>query len=222
MQQESPEWVIQWLICACDMTLSCVWYDSFMCVTWLIHTCDMVHSYVRLDSFLCVTWLFPICDMTQSYAWYDSLIYVTRLIHMSSVQCSRHHGFIGCTTYRHICPLWLCVCEFWYVCSSRLGVPSSLCDCLKTRVLCACVSLCFCHSISRSFRRHNVAPHRSCTCVCVYISVARCAVGMVCVYVDRYIWCIFLFLSLSLSLSVSLRRHNVPPHSLCVCVFVCV
>ena len=26
------------------MTHSCVWHDSFMCVTWLIHVCDMTHS----------------------------------------------------------------------------------------------------------------------------------------------------------------------------------
>jgi len=28
----------------CDMTHSCVWHGSFICVTWLIHMCDMTHS----------------------------------------------------------------------------------------------------------------------------------------------------------------------------------
>jgi len=37
------------------VTHSCVWHDSFMCVTWLIHMCDMTHSYVWHDSFICVT-----------------------------------------------------------------------------------------------------------------------------------------------------------------------
>jgi len=29
---------------SCDMTHSCVWHDSFICVTWLIHMCDVTHS----------------------------------------------------------------------------------------------------------------------------------------------------------------------------------
>jgi len=41
----------------CDMTHSCVWRDSFICVTWLIHVCDVTHLYVWHDSFICVTWL---------------------------------------------------------------------------------------------------------------------------------------------------------------------
>jgi len=73
---------LTWLIHLCDMTHSCVWHDSFMCVTWLFHMCDMTPSYVSRDSFICVTWLIHMCDMTRSYVWHDSLIYVTWLIHM--------------------------------------------------------------------------------------------------------------------------------------------
>jgi len=32
--------------CVCDMTLSHVWHDWFMCVTWLIHVCNMTDSCV--------------------------------------------------------------------------------------------------------------------------------------------------------------------------------
>ena len=46
----------------CDMTHSCVWHGSFICVTWLIHMCDKTHSYVWQDSFICVTWLIHMCD----------------------------------------------------------------------------------------------------------------------------------------------------------------
>ena len=43
----------------CNMTHSCVWHDSVICVTWLSHICDMTHTYVWHDSFICVTWLVP-------------------------------------------------------------------------------------------------------------------------------------------------------------------
>jgi len=53
------------LIYVLDVTHSCVWHDSFMCVTWLIHVCDMTHSNVWHDSLMCLTWLIHVCDMTQ-------------------------------------------------------------------------------------------------------------------------------------------------------------
>ena len=46
-------------------THSCVWHDSFICVTWLIRMCDMTH--VWHDSFISVTWLIHMCDMTHLY-----------------------------------------------------------------------------------------------------------------------------------------------------------
>jgi len=39
----------------CDMTHSCVWYDSFVCVTWLMQICAMTNSHM---------W-----DMTHPYVW---------------------------------------------------------------------------------------------------------------------------------------------------------
>jgi len=71
---------LTWLIHLCDMTHSCVWHDSFMCVTWLFHMCDMTHSYVSRDSFIYVTWLIHMCDMSRSYMWHDSFICETWLI----------------------------------------------------------------------------------------------------------------------------------------------
>jgi len=54
---------VTWLIHVCDMTLSCVWHDLFICVTWLIHTCETIHdSHVWHDSFICATWV-----MTHSF-----------------------------------------------------------------------------------------------------------------------------------------------------------
>ena len=66
------------LIRMCDMTLSYVWRDSFVCVTWLIRMCDVTHSYVCHDSFVCVTWLIRMCDMTHSYVCHDSFVCVPR------------------------------------------------------------------------------------------------------------------------------------------------
>ena len=54
-----------------DVRHSCVWCDSFICVTWLIHLCDVTHSFVWRDSFICATWLVHMCDMTNSYVWHD-------------------------------------------------------------------------------------------------------------------------------------------------------
>jgi len=55
----------------CDMTRSCVWHDSFMCVTWLIHLCDMTRSCVWRDSLTYMTWRIRFSDLTHSPAWHD-------------------------------------------------------------------------------------------------------------------------------------------------------
>jgi hypothetical protein len=82
----------------CDMNHSCVWHDSFICVTWLIHMCDMTHSYVWRDSFVRATWIIHVWDMTHhqmqramplnstgdmthAYMRHDSLVCGTWLIH---------------------------------------------------------------------------------------------------------------------------------------------
>jgi len=50
--------------------------DALKCVKWLIRTCEMILSYVWHDSFICVTWLihFHVCDMTLLYVWHDTFI----------------------------------------------------------------------------------------------------------------------------------------------------
>jgi len=106
---------VTWIVYVCDMTLSYVWHDSFICATRLIHMCDMTHSYVWHDSFmrlieaLCfpvgkcdmtlwilMKWLFHMCDRTHSYVWQDSFICVTWPIHMCDVTHSYvwHHSVI--------------------------------------------------------------------------------------------------------------------------------
>ena len=69
-----------WLIHICDMTHSCMWHDSFLCVTWPIHTRDMTKAleagaYSRWTG----SWLIHMCDMTHSYVRSDSFIRVTWL-----------------------------------------------------------------------------------------------------------------------------------------------
>ena len=98
----------------CGMTLSCVWPDSFICVTWLIHvsirhdckksqiTYSKVFYFpsVRHDSFIRVTWLTHTCDVTHSYVWCDSFICVTWLIHMRDMPHS-------CVYDSFTCVMWL-------------------------------------------------------------------------------------------------------------------
>jgi len=45
----------------CDMTHSCMCFDSLIHVTWHIHTCDMTPSYMGHDSFTHVTRTIHIC-----------------------------------------------------------------------------------------------------------------------------------------------------------------
>jgi len=91
----------------CDLTHSCVWHDSFICVTWLICTCDMTHSYVWYDSFICVTGLIHTCDMTHSYVWHNSFICVTWLAHMCDMTSPYvcHYLFIRMTWLILICDM---------------------------------------------------------------------------------------------------------------------
>jgi len=72
-------------VCLNDQTVAlcyfacftCVWHDTFMCLTWLIHMCNMTHSYVWHDTFICVTWLIHMCDMTHSQC--DIMHHITRV-----------------------------------------------------------------------------------------------------------------------------------------------
>jgi len=61
------------------MTHSCVWHDSFMCVTWLIHVCDMTYSCVWQALSECVTRFIYLCDI------HDSSTCVTGLIRMCAM-----------------------------------------------------------------------------------------------------------------------------------------
>ena len=103
----------------CDVIDSCVWRDSFMCVTRLIPVCNMTHSCVWHDSFVCVTWLIHVCDMIHSCAWHDSFMCVTWLFHVYELthSCVWHNSFS--------CMPWLfdmgdmthpCVCEDSFLC----------------------------------------------------------------------------------------------------------
>jgi len=117
---------VTWLIHVCDLTHSCVWRDSFICVTWRIYeswcglscgghseVCDMTHSRVWHDSFMCVTWLIHMCDMTHSWVmmwaalcwpfwgvWHDLFTCVSWLTHV----CDMTRWYV-----RHN----LCMCVTW-------------------------------------------------------------------------------------------------------------
>jgi len=102
---------VPWLIHTCDMTHSCVWYDSITVTARRALTLDslraMTHSYVWHDSSSvwhdCVwpdsfIWLILMCNMTHSYVWHDyvwhdSFMCVTWLIHMCDMTVW-HHSFL--------------------------------------------------------------------------------------------------------------------------------
>jgi len=65
----------------CDVTVSRVCHDAFICVTWF-HVRDLTHSYACLDRIICVTitwvaWLIHMRDMTHLEAYYGSFTCVT-------------------------------------------------------------------------------------------------------------------------------------------------
>jgi len=109
-----------WLIHVCDMTHTCVWHDSYMCVTWLIHVCphlrdlrawlihvcDMTHSYVWHDSFICVTWRIHMCDKThvRLRAW---LIHVCDMTHVTQNSFICVAWLIHMCDMTHSCVTWL-------------------------------------------------------------------------------------------------------------------
>jgi len=118
------DWFIRviWVVHTCDMNLSYVWLDSFMCVTgrirmcdmrihmWhdsficatgLIHMCDLTHSCVQQDEFTCAAWLIHMFDMTRSYVRQDSFICVTWLTHM----CDMTRSYVWHDSF--ICETWL-------------------------------------------------------------------------------------------------------------------
>jgi len=97
------------------MPQSCVWHDSFVCVTCLSHVCDMTHSYVWHASVMCVTWLIIAIhrealdagDMTPACVRHDSCMCATWLIHV----CHMHHSYVWCLWHdSFICVTWLVTC----------------------------------------------------------------------------------------------------------------
>jgi len=88
-----------------------VWHDSIEIHAYLWHdscirirTCDVTLSYVWHDYFICVTWLFHMCDMTISYVWHDSFIYSDPSVVSASKQmCDSAHSCTFTCAIRHMC-----------------------------------------------------------------------------------------------------------------------
>ena len=104
------------------MTVACVWYHTFICVTWLPCMCDKAYSYVQDGSLTCVTWLIHMCDMTHSYVWHGSLTCVTWLKTIQSSTLSRVPRLICICNMAHsyvwhdsfLCAALLIYCVPWH------------------------------------------------------------------------------------------------------------
>jgi len=120
---------VTWLIHVCDMTHSCVWHDSFMCVTWLIHVCALTHSYLCRDS----ADVFGTDDMTKSFLWHNSFICVTWLVHTYAGTQPMYSGLV-----LSVFGLLIMFRERFVRAMTHLHVwhDSSICQCL-------CCSSCF-------------------------------------------------------------------------------
>jgi len=59
----------------CDMTHSCVWYDSHEQQALQSKLAEAVTKDVWHDSVMCVTRLSYVCDTTHAYLWHDSCVW---------------------------------------------------------------------------------------------------------------------------------------------------
>ena len=93
-----------WVVYIFHKIHSCVWLIARV-FFWieskrLVHTCDRTHSCVWRDSFMCVTWLIYVCDMTRPRE--------TRLIFWVWVSLQEHIlcvslSHVLCVSLSHIC-----------------------------------------------------------------------------------------------------------------------
>ena len=71
------------------MTPSCVWRDSFVCVTWLLHASDMTHSCVWHDSFMCdMTTTCTLWRARDTLCVHSTHIHETRRTHDRVMSCA--------------------------------------------------------------------------------------------------------------------------------------
>ena len=112
-----------------DLTqkVSCVWHDSFTCVTWLKRflVCDMSHSRVWHDSqgFMCVTWLIHVCGMTQKVS---SLRVTWRTYTCDMTHSCVWHVSFTCVAWHSRFQLYVCM---WVCCISHGVSLSGTCSC---------------------------------------------------------------------------------------------
>jgi len=130
----------------CDMTHSCVWHDSFVCVTWLIHVCvtQLIHvcnmnhfSFVGYTSSVCCLCIrkrschthVSLCPKEtclghkDTCVWHDLVICVTWLIHLCLFMCVLWHVHVCDMTHSslliHVCVVTRsCVWHVRWLCTA--------------------------------------------------------------------------------------------------------
>jgi len=129
--------------CICDMTHSCVWHDSFVCVTWLIRVCDMTHWYV----------------------WHDSMYRSSRGRAVLCMEREKervhpvmHHVLCcaGCVTHHYVCDMT------WLI---------NMCDLISLICVCGMNHYCVWHDSLVCDMTHSFVWHDSLVCVTWLISV---------------------------------------------------
>jgi len=158
----------------CDMTISCVWHDSFICVTPHLRMCQCPPTTTRTltnkrynylihvwyDSFTCVRWLLHMCDMIVSC--------VTRLIHMRYATWSYAPVFTHIHTHidkekthiLHICDDDSFTCVTWLIHMCDMAISYVRHDsfmCVKWHI-----RMCLCsHTTTRALikKRHTFFMH---------------------------------------------------------------
>ena len=106
---------VKWRIDVCSNSFMCVAGGNHECdVThrydsWSEGTCDVTQSCVYYDSIMRETWIYHVCTKTQSRVWHDSFMYVPWLNRVTWL----NHSSVAEKARVVLCLLYICV----YVCT---------------------------------------------------------------------------------------------------------
>jgi len=121
-----------------DMTLVCMWRDTFIHMTWIIDTREITHSYnmtwlmdiIWHDSFIQYGMPYKCMWYDSLYIYHDALMRATGLIRICDViyLSMWHVAFVHmtwlinvCVWEQHVLPPWRASCRRWI--SGKVPLP---------------------------------------------------------------------------------------------------